>query len=96
MVYVVILLILLFYVFGVITTDLFGKYASDEFGSLWLSMKSLFFISFEGWSLLYDSEGIQELFQSGFPEWIFVSIFYNFSIHSSSYFLEFIHWYYNI
>jgi len=88
MVYVVILLILLFYVFGVITTDLFGKYASDEFGSLWLSMKSLFFISFEGWSLLYDSEGIQELFQSGFPEWIFVSIFITFQFIAALIFLN--------
>jgi len=88
MVYVVILLILLFYVFGVITTDLFGKYASDEFGSLWLSMKSLFFISFEGWSWLYDSEGIQELFQSGFPEWIFVSIFITFQFIAALIFLN--------
>lgn len=88
MIYVVILLILLFYVFGVITTDLFGKYATDEFGSLWLSMKSLFFISFEGWSWLYESEGVRALLESGFPEWIFVSIFITFQFIAALIFLN--------
>lgn len=76
--YVVILLVLLFYVYGVITTDLFGKTASEEFGSLFVSMKTLFFISFEGWSGLYNSVGIQSLLNSGFPEWIFVTVFISF------------------
>lgn len=88
MVYVVILLVLLFYVFGVITTDLFGKYAVEEFGSLWTSMKTLFFISFEGWSWLYDSEGIQSLLSNGFPEWIFVSIFIGFQFIAALIFLN--------
>lgn len=88
MIYVVVLLILLFYVYGVITTDLFGRYANDEFGSLWISMKTLLFVAFEGWSGLYESEGIQALFASGFPEWIFVALFISFQFIAAMIFLN--------
>ena len=86
--YVVVLLILLFYVYGVISTDLFGKIVTEEFGTLWSSMRTLFFISFDGWSDLYESDSVQILFANGFPEWIFILIFISFQFVAALIFLN--------
>ncbi len=86
--YVVVLLILLFYVYGVISTDLFGKIVTEEFGTLWSSMRTLFFISFDGWSDLYESDSVQKLFTNGFPEWIFIIIFISFQFIAALIFLN--------
>ncbi|MEJ5245258.1 MAG: ion transporter [Bacteroidota bacterium] len=88
MFYVVILLLLLFYVYGVSATYLFGQHATDEFGTLWRSMKTLLFISFEGWSGLYDSEGITALLNNGFPEWLFALFFISFQLLAALIFLN--------
>ncbi len=63
--YVIILLFVLFYIYGVIGTDIFGKEGVPEFANLWLSMKSLFIVMFEGWSRYDDSEVINALIDNG-------------------------------
>lgn len=88
MTYVVLLLMLLFYVYGIIATDLFGKVDAENFGSIWISMKRLLFITFEGWSSLYESEGIQKLLNSGFPDWIFSLFFISFQFIAAMIFLN--------
>jgi Trk K+ transport system NAD-binding subunit len=86
--YVVVLLLLLFYVYGVIATDVFGKAAPEEFGSIWSSAKNLLFITFEGWSWIYDIEGIQKMLADGFPEWILALFFVSFLFVAAMIFLN--------
>jgi len=86
--YIIVLLLLLFYIYGVIATDIFGKYAVDEFGTLWHSMKSLLFVAFEGVSSVYDYEGIQTMLHNGFPEWLLALFFISFLFIAAMIFLN--------
>ncbi len=85
--YVLVLLLLLFYTYGVIATDLFGK-TEPSFATLPASMKQLFFVAFEGWSWIYDLQGIQTLLENGFPDWILVMFFGTFLFISAMIFLN--------
>ena len=82
-----VLLLLLFYSYGVIATDLFGK-SEPSFATIPESMKQLFFVAFEGWSWIYDLQGIQTLLANGFPDWIMVMFFGSFLFISAMIFLN--------
>lgn len=87
--YVIVLLFLLFYIYGVIGTDLFGAYDKEAFGTLTNSMKTLFFVSFEGWSWVYsDSEGFKAALENGFPDYIIVTYFISFVLLAAMIFLN--------
>ncbi len=92
--YVLILLSLLFYIYGVIGTDIFGKYAVDDFGTIWSTMKSLFIITFEGWSWIQDitvkinGVDISVWENSGYQDWVFVLYFGSFLFMSAMIFLN--------
>ena len=86
--YVLMLLLLLFYIYGVIGTDVFGKYEKDAFGTIWSSMKSMFFVTFEGWSWIYGLEGIKRILNDGFQEWLLVLFFTSFMFIAAMIFLN--------
>lgn len=86
--YVLMLLALLFYIYGVIATDLFGKFEPAAFGSIWLSMKQLFFVTFEGWSWVEELDGIKLMLDNGYPDWVLVLFFGSFLFMSAMIFLN--------
>ncbi len=85
--YVLILLSLLFYIYGVIGTDLFGANV-EEFSTIWQTMKQLFFVTFEGWSWIYDLDGVKSMLSKGYPDIIFVLYFMSFLFMSAMIFLN--------
>jgi hypothetical protein len=86
--YVLILLFLQFYIFAVIGTDLFGKYEPESFGSLLVTMKTLFFVSFEGWSWIYELPGIKNALADGMPDYAIVVYFISFIVIAAVIFLN--------
>ncbi|GAB1372953.1 hypothetical protein MASR1M45_30170 [Candidatus Kapaibacterium sp.] len=78
-----------FYIFAVIGTDLFGKYEPDSFGSILSSMKTLFFVSFEGWSWVYDEgSGIKKALDEGMSDAVVVTYFISFVLLAAMIFLN--------
>lgn len=88
MTYVVILLFIQFYIFSVVGTDLLGKYEPDSFGTLFLTMRSLFFVAFEGWSWVYDLPGIEKALNNGLSDYILVIYFVSFIMIAAVVFLN--------
>ncbi|MCX7909503.1 MAG: ion transporter [Ignavibacteria bacterium] len=86
---VLILLCILLYIYGVVTTDLFGKYSPEKFGTLFTSLETLYFIMFDTWAELYSDPGIKQLIQSGFPEILFFLIFISFQFFAALILLNF-------
>ena len=85
--YVIILLALLFYIYGVIATDLFGKYY-DQYGTIWGSMKTLLIVAFEGISSAIDDETFQQTVAIHYPEWIIITFFTSFLMIAAVIFLN--------
>lgn len=85
--YVIILLALLFYIYGVIATDLFGKY-SDQYASIWGSMKTLLIVAFEGISSAIDDDNFKQTVALHYPEWVIITFFTSFLMIAAVIFLN--------
>lgn len=86
--YVIILLSLLFYIYGIIATDLFGKYDSEQYGSIWSSMKVLLIVAFEGISGTLSDGVFQQKVGSHYPEWLLIVFFTSFLLIAAVIFLN--------
>lgn len=76
--YVVAMLLMLFYIYGVLATDLFGQYDSESaFSNVFKSMLQLFWVSFEGWSGIMEDKGI---INSGVSPFVVSIFFISFSL----------------
>jgi hypothetical protein len=85
MFYVIAILLLQFYIYAVVGTDLFGKYSQD-FADLALTFKTLYFVIFNGWAdyVKIDSS----LFASGIPGWTINLYFISFTLLGATIFLN--------
>lgn len=86
---VLFLLLIILYIYGVVTTDLLGKYSPEKFGELWRSMGTLYFTILDTWVDLYNDPGLQKAFEDGFPKFVFFLIFASFQLFSALILLNF-------